>query len=158
MLDVAGEAVAALPTPEQLLEVTSFPGIPDVKLRRMHGVAAAALAGELDTETLRMRDVDEVGVALRRLEGIGPFYAELVTVRALGHTDVLPTTEPRVVAATAHRLGREQLERHRLRRGGARPGGRGAPGPASPSAPRPDAVSRLEPAPTTAPRPSRRRG
>jgi DNA-3-methyladenine glycosylase II len=109
VLDVAGEAVAALPTPQQLLEITSFPGIPDLKLRRMHGVAAAALAGELDTETLRMRDVDEVGVALRRLEGIGPFYAELVTMRTLGHTDVLPTTEPRVVAATAQRLGREQL-------------------------------------------------
>ena len=42
-------------------------------------------------------------------EGIGPFYAELVTVRALGHTDVLPATEPRVVAATAARLGRESL-------------------------------------------------
>ncbi len=109
VLDVAGEAVAALPTPQQLLQITSFPGIPDLKLRRMHGVAAAALAGELDTETLRIRDVDEVGVALRRLEGIGPFYAELVTMRTLGHTDVLPTTEPRVVAATAHRLGREQL-------------------------------------------------
>lgn len=110
VLDVAGEAVAALPTPEQLLAVTSFPGIPEVKLRRMHGVAAAAQAGELDTETLRMRDVDEVGVALRRLEGIGPFYAELVTMRTLGHTDVLPTTEPRVIAATARRLGRDQLD------------------------------------------------
>ena len=109
VLEVAGEAVAALPTPDRLLEVTSFPGIPDVKLRRLHGIAVAALAGELDTETLRMGDVDEVGAALRRLEGIGPFYAELVTVRALGHTDVLPTTEARVVAATAHRLGREQL-------------------------------------------------
>ena len=109
VLDVAGEAVAALPTPDQLLEVGSFPGLPDVKLRRMHGVAAAARAGELDTETLRMRDVDEVGVDVRRLEGIGPFYSELVTVRALGHTDVLPTTEPRVVAATARRLGREHL-------------------------------------------------
>jgi DNA-3-methyladenine glycosylase II len=109
VLDVAGEAVAALPTPDQLLAVTSFPGIPEVKLRRMHGVAAAARAGELDTETLRMRDVDEVGVALRRLEGIGPFYAELVTVRALGHTDVLPLNEPRVLAATAARLGRDSL-------------------------------------------------
>ncbi len=109
VLDVAGEQVAAMPTPAQLLDVRSFPGIPDVKLRRMHAIAAAALEGRLDTEALRMRDVAEVGAELRGFEGIGPFYAELVTIRALGHTDVLPTTEPRVVAATAARLGRESL-------------------------------------------------
>jgi DNA-3-methyladenine glycosylase II len=110
VLDVAGERVGALPTPAQLLQVRSFPGIPDVKLRRMHAVAAAALEGLLDTETLRMREVDEVGDLLRGFEGIGPFYAELVTVRALGHTDVLPTAEPRVRAAAATRLGRASLD------------------------------------------------
>ena len=109
VLDVAGEQVAALPTPEQLLAVRSFPGIPDLKLRRMHAIAAAAADGGLDTESLRMRDVDEVDAELRGFEGIGPFYAELVTMRALGHTDVLPATEPRVVAATAARLGLESL-------------------------------------------------
>ena len=109
VLDVAGEPVAAMPTPAQLLDLRSFPGIPDLKLRRMHAIAAAALEGRLDTEALRMRDVAEVGAELRGFEGIGPFYAELVTVRALGHTDVLPTTEPRVMAATAVRLGRESL-------------------------------------------------
>jgi DNA-3-methyladenine glycosylase II len=75
----------------------------------MHAIAAAALEGRLDTESLRMRDVAEVATELRGFEGIGPFYAELVTVRALGHTDVLPATEPRVMAATAARLGRESL-------------------------------------------------
>jgi DNA-3-methyladenine glycosylase II len=109
VLDVAGLPVAAMPTPAQLLDVRDFPGIPDLKLRRMHAIAAAALEGRLDTEALRMRDVAEVGAELRGFEGIGPFYAELVTVRALGHTDVLPTTEPRVMAATAVRLGRESL-------------------------------------------------
>jgi DNA-3-methyladenine glycosylase II len=109
VLDVAGLPVAAMPTPAQLLDVRDFPGIPDLKLRRMHAMAAAALEGRLDTEALRMRDVAEVGAELRGFEGIGPFYAELVTVRALGHTDVLPTTEPRVMAATAVRLGRESL-------------------------------------------------
>ncbi len=109
VLDVVGEQLAALPTPAQLLAVRSFPGVPDVKLRRMHAIAAAALEGRLDTESLRMRDVAEVAAELRGFEGIGPFYAELVTVRALGHTDVLPTTEPRVMAATAARLGRDAL-------------------------------------------------
>lgn len=109
VLDVAGETVAAMPTPDQLLTVRSFPGIPDLKLRRMHAVAAAARAGELDTESLRIRDVADVGARLRTFEGIGPFYSELVTMRTLGHTDVLPTNEPRVLAATAARLGRASL-------------------------------------------------
>jgi DNA-3-methyladenine glycosylase II len=106
VLEVAGEEVAALPTPARLLEVRAFPGIPEVKLRRMHAIAAAALDGALDTEALRMRDVAEVGAELRGFGGIGPFYSELVTIRSLGHTDVLPSTEPRVVAATGARLGR----------------------------------------------------
>jgi DNA-3-methyladenine glycosylase II len=106
VLEVAGEEVAALPLPERLLAVREFPGLPEVKLRRLRAIAAAAMEGRLDTETLRMRDVAEVGAELRGLEGIGPFYSELVTIRALGHTDVLPSTEPRVVAATGARLGR----------------------------------------------------
>jgi DNA-3-methyladenine glycosylase II len=109
ILDVAGEAVAALPTPQRLLEVESFPGIPDLKLRRMHAIARAAHHGELDTEELRILGVAEATDRLRAFDGIGPFYAELVTLRALGHTDELPTTEPRVLAATAARLGRDTL-------------------------------------------------
>jgi DNA-3-methyladenine glycosylase II len=109
VLDVAGVEMAALPTPEQLLGVRSFPGIPDVKLRRMHAIASVARAGRLDTESLRMGEVHEVAAELRTLEGIGPFYAELITMRALGHTDVLPLAEPRVMAATAARLGRTSL-------------------------------------------------
>ena len=85
----------------------------------MHAIAAAALEGRLDTEALRMREVAEVGAELRGFEGIGPFYSELVTMRALGHTDVLPTSEPRVLAATAARLGRGVAEPGRLRRGRA---------------------------------------
>jgi DNA-3-methyladenine glycosylase II len=107
VLDVAGEEVAALPTPDQLLTVPTFEGIPEIKLCRMHAIAAAARGGTLDTEALRNLDVQTASTELRRFDGIGPFYSELVTVRALGHTDVLPTTEPRVLAATAARLGRD---------------------------------------------------
>jgi DNA-3-methyladenine glycosylase II len=109
VLDVAGQHVAALPTPDRMLAVGAFPGVPELKLRRMKAVAEAAGRGELDTESLRMLEVDDAATRLRRFEGIGPFYAELVTVRALGHTDALPTTEPRVLAATAARLGRDRL-------------------------------------------------
>ena len=55
--------------------------------------------------------VTRAGVAtrLQRFDGIGPFYSELVTVRALGHTDVLPNSEPRVIAATGLLVGEPNL-------------------------------------------------
>ena len=79
VLDVAGEPVAALPTPAQLLDVRSFPGIPDLKLRRMHAIAAAALEGRLDTEALRMRDVAEVACRAAGLRG------DRAVLRRAGH-------------------------------------------------------------------------
>ena len=71
----------------------------------MHAIARAALDGELDTATLRARDPDRTREQLQELEGIGPFYSELVLVRALGHTDVLPVNEPMVRGAVAAALG-----------------------------------------------------
>jgi DNA-3-methyladenine glycosylase II len=93
-IDIAGQEIAVLPTPRQLLAVKSFPGLTAEKVERLHGVARAALDGRLDTTELRSLPVDEAAARLRELDGIGPFYAELVIVRALGHTDVLPTSEP----------------------------------------------------------------
>jgi DNA-3-methyladenine glycosylase II len=107
VLTVAGEELPAVPTPARLLEVDAFPGIPEVKIERLHAVAERAVAGELDTATLRARDPAEVERDLQGLPGIGPFYSQLVSVRALGQTDVLPTTEPRVVAETGRLLGRQ---------------------------------------------------
>jgi DNA-3-methyladenine glycosylase II len=46
-VEVAGVAMAAFPTPEQLLAVTAFDGVPPVKIERLHGVARAALDGLL---------------------------------------------------------------------------------------------------------------
>lgn len=105
VLAVAGEEVAVFPTPAQLLAVESFPSLPRIKLDRLHGVARAALAGELDTAALRALDPAEALVRLRRLDGIGPFYAELVVVRALGHTDVVPTVEPTVLELAGRLTG-----------------------------------------------------
>jgi DNA-3-methyladenine glycosylase II len=76
-------------------------------MHRLHGVATAALDGRLDTESLRALPVDEAETRLRELDGIGPFYAQLVTVRALGHTDVAPTAEPMVLAEAGRLLGRD---------------------------------------------------
>ena len=40
---------------------------------------------------------------LQSLPGIGPFYANLVVVRAAGFADVLPTNEPKLLAAVGDR-------------------------------------------------------
>jgi DNA-3-methyladenine glycosylase II len=93
VLTAAGAEAPVFPSPTQLLAVREFPGLPPEKIARLHAVAEAALAGELDTDGLRGQDPAGAAARLQRLPGIGPFYAELVTVRALGHTDVLPTAE-----------------------------------------------------------------
>ncbi|MDQ6650316.1 MAG: DNA-3-methyladenine glycosylase 2 family protein [Actinomycetota bacterium] len=98
---VADQEMAAFPLPEQLLGIEQFPGLPDLKLGRLHRVATAALDGRLDADTLRSLPIDEAGAALRRLDGIGPFYSALVLIRATGHADLLPTQEPRLQALVA---------------------------------------------------------
>ena len=94
--DVARRQLSAFPTPTQLLAVEAFPGIPEVKLDRLHLVARAALDGWLDPERIRTQDPDAAMADLQRIKGIGPFYSSLIVIRASGVTDVLPTDEPRV--------------------------------------------------------------
>ncbi len=102
---IAGEPLAAVPTPEALLAVGEFPGIPDIKLNRMHGIARAALAGELDCARLRAMEPDEAIRDLQRLDGIGPFYASLIVIRGTGFTDVLPDNEPKALALVGRLYG-----------------------------------------------------
>jgi DNA-3-methyladenine glycosylase II len=97
-LDVAGVRMAAFPTPAQLLAVPSFPGIPAVKLARLHAVAQAAVQGELDAERLRHEEPAVATARLRRIAGIGPFSASLVLLRASGVQDVPVENEPRLAA------------------------------------------------------------
>jgi len=92
--DLAGQQLAAFPLPEALLEVTSFPGIPADKLERLHGVAKAALAGDLDATTLFALGPDEAMTRLQQIKGIGPFYSSLIVIRGTGFADVLPLAEP----------------------------------------------------------------
>jgi DNA-3-methyladenine glycosylase II len=110
--DVAGEPTAALPTPSQLLAVEEFPRIDADRLERMHGVARAALDGVLDVDRLRALATDAAMNELQRVKGIGPFYATLIAVRAIGCTDVLAANEPRLRALVAklYRLPEEPSE------------------------------------------------
>jgi DNA-3-methyladenine glycosylase II len=99
--DLAGQQLAAFPAPAALLGVESFPGIPDDKLRRLHGVARAALDGRLDVGRLQGLGPDRAMAQLQEINGIGPFYSALIVIRGTGFADVLPVSEPRALALTA---------------------------------------------------------
>jgi DNA-3-methyladenine glycosylase II len=90
-------------TPRQLLQVERVDGLPDLKIPRLHGIAQAALEGRLDREPLlAAQDARE---RLQQLPGIGPFYAALILLRAVGTTDEL-ALEPKLQQAVQERYGR----------------------------------------------------
>ncbi len=103
--DLDGERVPAFPPPIQLRAVVDAPGLDGLRLARLHAIADAALAGELDPDRLRALDPDAAMTAVRRLSGIGPFYAGLILIRAVGHADLLPLDEPRLAAAAGRLYG-----------------------------------------------------
>ena len=91
--ELAGQRLAAFPTPEQLLGVDSVPGLTHEKVLRLHGVAEAALAGRLDADHIKSLGPDAAMAELRAIKGIGPFYSALIVVRSSGLADV-PVAEP----------------------------------------------------------------
>ena len=104
VFEVAGASLAAFPTPDQLLAVPGFDGLPEVKLQRLHAVARAASDGALDTADIAAADADEAMAKLQQLlPGVGPFYSGLIVIRGCGRADVLPENEPRGLE-TAGRL------------------------------------------------------
>lgn len=105
VFDLAGRQLAAFPTPDQLLAVASFPGIPDDRMQRLHGVARAALDGRLDAGLLKEQGPERAMAGLRSITGIGPFYSELIVIRGTGFADVLPVHEPKALALAARLYG-----------------------------------------------------
>jgi len=108
-VDVAGERMLTFPPPERLRAVTESEGLPEEKLRRLHGIADAALTGALDRETLLAQSQEEAVGALRELRGIGPFWADGIWLRAVGPTDGLTVIEERVRTKTAALYGRPEI-------------------------------------------------
>lgn len=90
---IAGVPVAAFPRPSRLLELKAAKGLNDEKIRRLHGLAQAALDGRLDTEALRSMPPDEAIARLRELPGVGPFTADGVLYRGCGVADGLPGSD-----------------------------------------------------------------
>ena len=50
---IGGQTMSAFPTPQQLLTIESMPGLPDLKLDRLHALARVAADGSLDTAALK---------------------------------------------------------------------------------------------------------
>jgi DNA-3-methyladenine glycosylase II len=108
-IDIHGHALWTFPGPAQLADLEKFPGLFGRKVEYLNALGRAALAGEVDTETLRAMSREESLKSLRRLPGIGEFGSQLVRLRALSAVDELPTQEPRLMGAlrTEYGLARE---------------------------------------------------
>ena len=86
-----GATYHAFPRLERLLEAREIPGLPAEKVRRLHGLAEAAMEGRLDTERLRALPRDEALAELQTLHGVGAFTAEGTLLRGCGVVDELPS-------------------------------------------------------------------
>jgi DNA-3-methyladenine glycosylase II len=105
VFELAGQRLAALPTPEQLLDVDRVPGLNEEKVRRMHVVAREALAGRLDVDRIHRLGPEAALADLQGLPGVGPFYSSLIVVRASGLADVLSEREPQLLDLVARLYG-----------------------------------------------------
>jgi DNA-3-methyladenine glycosylase II len=108
VFELAGQRLAAFPTPQALQAVTEFPAIPADKLERLHGVAEAAIAGRLSAEHLLGLGPDAAMTELQEIKGIGPFYSALIVIRGTGFADVLPVAEPKALALAARLYGLDE--------------------------------------------------
>lgn len=98
VFELAGEKLAAFPTPQELLKIETFPGLDPVRIERLQTIAEAALDGKLDLPFLHAMSSDDAIAAMQELPGIGPFYASLIIIRGAGLSDVLPDNEPRFIS------------------------------------------------------------
>jgi DNA-3-methyladenine glycosylase II len=89
-LALDGAGFRAFPRPERLLEVDEIDGLAAEKVRRLHGLAEAALDGRLDTDRLRSLPPAEALAQLRELRGVGEFTAQGILLRGCGVVDELP--------------------------------------------------------------------
>ncbi|HEX2873477.1 MAG TPA: hypothetical protein VHP33_19595 [Polyangiaceae bacterium] len=112
-VELLGRAHSVFPSPTALLALRSFPGLPAVKLERLHGIARAALAGKLDAERLRAMPIELALAELQQLPGVGPWTASHILFRGAALRDAVPTVEPRLLhgLATAYGLAAPSVEK-----------------------------------------------
>ncbi|MEA2621614.1 MAG: DNA-3-methyladenine glycosylase, partial [Chloroflexota bacterium] len=105
----ADDGVAAFPRPQRLLDAAAVPGINAEKVKRLHGLARAALDGALDTATLAELPEDEALARLEALPGVGPWTAQGILMRGCGVPDAVPTADPISREAVKHFYGLDAL-------------------------------------------------
>jgi DNA-3-methyladenine glycosylase II len=104
-VELFGRAHDVFPSPTALLALGGFPGLPAIKLERLHGVARAALDGKLDAERLRAMPVEAALSELQELPGVGPWTASHILFRGAALRDAVPTVEPRLLHGLAEAYG-----------------------------------------------------
>lgn len=93
----------AFPPPQLLRQIDLH--LPGRKAEYLQAVADAAVEGRLDSSTLRSLEPDRAIEEVRRINGLGPFAAELVVLRGANAPDVLPRHDRRLEAEVAERYG-----------------------------------------------------
>jgi len=110
---LAGQTVHAFPQPDALSDLTDFPGLDQTKARRLLKIADAG--AELQADALKSRGAADAFIYAQTLEGIGPFYASLIVLRATGFADApLRIPEPRTLNYAAELYDARQLSLERL--------------------------------------------
>lgn len=102
---IDGGSFYAFPAPEELRELTGFPGLWEEKVRNLREMAEAAEEGHLHASRLRSLPAGEALDELKKLRGVGDFSAELILLRGAGEPDHLSTSEPRLRRAVAMAYG-----------------------------------------------------
>ena len=105
LADEVGEH-GAFPAPARLAELsTPQRGLTDRKIGQLRALAIAAQGGALDRQRLRAMSYQEGLAHLQEFPGIGPFSAELILIRGVGHPDLLPEHDRRLEQAIGAAYG-----------------------------------------------------
>lgn len=100
---INSETFYAFPDPHVLLTISSFPGLNDEKMLRVHGAAQAALSGLLDRDYLRSLNPKDALSKLLELRGVGAFYSEGILYRGAGLvTDITRDSNTRTAIQQAY--------------------------------------------------------
>jgi DNA-3-methyladenine glycosylase II len=87
----------AFPAPARLAQLSApQPGLTSRKVNQLRTIAAAAQGDALSRQQLRTMTCPDGLAHLQQLPGIGPFSAELILIRGVGHPDALPDHDMRL--------------------------------------------------------------
>jgi DNA-3-methyladenine glycosylase II len=112
-MDFEGHCYNALPEPAALAITTPRElrhlQISGPKARYLIGISRATLDGSLDLEGLRQLDPALAYTKLTEQKGVGPWTAQYVGLRALGHPDCLPAADVGLQKVIRELYGLRQL-------------------------------------------------